>query len=443
MADIKVAMISLGCAKNLVDSEQMLYRLKNAGYVLSENAEGADVVVVNTCGFIEDAKREAIENILQLAELKKEGKIGAIIAAGCLAQRYKDEFFKELPEVDAIVGTGSYSDITEAVKAVTKGGKSEYFSDIDTYLDEGERILATPRYSAYLKIAEGCDNRCAYCVIPSIRGKYRSRKMENIIKEAKELSNRGVKEIIVIAQDITRYGTDICGERKLHELLDKISDIDGIEWVRLHYLYPDEIDERLIDTIARNDKIVKYFDIPVQHASDRILSTMNRRGDSNFLRKLFSDIRRKMPDAVLRTSFITGLPGETDEDFDILCRFAEDIGFERAGVFAFSPEEGSKAFDMPDQVDHETAVKRQEILQQILSRGADKFGRRMTGKTMRVLCEGFNKETGMFYGRSYADSPDIDGTVYFESNQKIKCGEFADVMIKSYEEYDMTGIIAG
>lgn len=434
----KIGLISLGCAKNLVDSEHMLAKVKQDGMEIVNDVADADVAIINTCGFIESAKAEAIENILETAALKKTGSLKGLIVTGCLTQRYKDEFIKEIPEVDAILGTGSYENIVEAVHAVMQGEKFNKFGNISEAESEGERVLLTPRYSAYLKIAEGCDNRCAYCVIPSLRGKFRSRKLEDILAEARALAESGTKEIIIVAQDITRYGIDLYKKRRLAELLDALCEMD-FTWVRLHYLYPDEIDDNLIDTIARQDKIVKYLDIPIQHVNNRILKAMHRRGDRKFISDLLLKLRDRIPNVVLRTSLIVGLPGETDEEFTDLCEFLQEMKIERAGVFIFSPEEGSEAAEMPDQVDDETKSRRQFIVEEIQSEVIDEFNRSMLGKALMVLCEGWDEDCERYYGRSFADSVDIDGKVFFYSKKKCVPGDFVCVTIEDSMGADLVG----
>ncbi len=433
-----VSFISLGCAKNLVNTEQMMALVKAAGHTLREDPDGADAAVVNTCGFIDSAKSEAIDQILALAELKKAGKLGKILVAGCLSQRYQDEIRAELPEIDGLLGTGSYTDIVKALEEVQAGGQPNFFGDIDHTKEEVPRVLATPRYSAYLKIAEGCNNHCAYCVIPSLRGKYRSRGMGELLQEAEGLAQSGVKELIVVAQDITRYGTDLCGKRLLPELLEKLCKMD-FHWIRLHYLYPDEVDDALIDVIAREKKILNYLDIPIQHASDRMLKAMNRRGTQADLRALFQKLREKIPGVVLRTSLICGFPGETEEDFEELCEFLKDVRIERAGVFPYSREEGSAAYSMPDQVDEDTAARRVELLIDLQSRVMDGYNEERLGGYAEVLCEGFDPEAGCYWGRTYADSPDIDGRVLFTAGGRVQAGQFVWVHITGVEDGDLTG----
>lgn len=435
-----IALISLGCAKNLVNSEQMLYLLDEAGYALSPDPEGCDAVIINTCGFIDAAKSEAIDTILQMAELKAAGKLGKIIVTGCLPERYRDDIRAELPEIDAILGVGSFADIVSALDEAFAGNSVEYFGDKNAPVDELPRVVSTGPAWAYLKIAEGCDNFCAFCAIPYIRGRYRSRSMTNILEEARSLAEHGVKELIVIAQDITKYGTDLYGKRSLAELCSKLSEIDGIEWIRLHYTYPDQFDDELIDEIASNDKIVKYLDIPIQHINDGILRAMNRHGTSDDIRRLFKDLRQRIPGLVLRTSIIAGLPGEGEAEFEQLCEFLREAKIERAGVFPFSPEEGTRAAKM-EHVDFETAQRRAELIMQLQSEIMEEFCRSQVGKTLRVLCEGYDEEQKMFFGRSYADSPDIDGRVWIASDEPVQEGAFVMVKIDSCRDGDLAGFV--
>lgn len=437
---MKVSFISLGCAKNLVNAEQMMDLVKNAGHTIVGDPDGCDAVVVNTCGFIDTAKSEAIDNILEMAQLKSEGKLKKIIVTGCLSQRYQEELKKELPEVDGVLGTGSYPEIVRALEEAMAGEKPSFFGDIDHTVEDGGRILATPGYTAYLKIAEGCDNRCSYCVIPSLRGRYRSRTFESLLEEARQLAESGVKEIIVIAQDITRYGTDLYGKRRLAELLTELCKMP-FHWVRLHYLYPDEVDDELLDTIAREHKIVKYIDIPIQHANDKILRAMNRRGTKEEITALIRKMKERIPGLVLRTSIIVGLPGEGEAEFEELCKFLEETGIQRAGVFPFSPEEGTPAASMPDQVDPDVARRRADLLTDIQSRVMDAWNEEKLGSVMEVLCEGFDHDMGCYAGRTYADSPDVDGHVWFTAGGLVPAGEFVNVRITGVSDGDLTGEI--
>jgi ribosomal protein S12 methylthiotransferase len=435
-----IGMISLGCAKNQVNAEQMLFRLREAGYQILDDPDGADLVIVNTCGFIDSAKSEAIDNILAMAELKSEGRVGKILVSGCLAQRYQEQILQEMPEVDGILGTGSYYDIVPAVKQVLAGKKFEEFGDIDGPEDACGRILTTPSYYAYLKIAEGCDNHCAYCVIPSLRGKYRSRKLEDLVEEAKQLAQSGVKELLVVAQDTSRYGIDLYGKRRLADLLKELCKIDGLVWIRVHYLYPDEMSDELIDVLAGEPKIVKYLDIPIQHIDDGILKNMNRRGNGEYIRQLLKKLRARIPGLVLRTSLITGLPGEGEQEFEKLCEFLREYRLERVGAFAFSPEEGTKAAGM-EHPDAETAQHRAEIVEELQSRIMDAYNESRLGDKMQVLCEGYDGDEGSFYGRTYADSPDIDGKIWFTSERDVKAGEFVTVQVTDACDGELVGIM--
>ncbi len=433
-----VSMISLGCAKNQVNAEQMLFRLQEAGYRVSGEPDGADLVIVNTCGFIDAAKEEAIANILQMAELKQEGRLGKILVTGCLAQRYQNEILQEMPEVDGVLGTGSYYDIASAAARVLSGRVVEEYGDINAPADEAGRILTTPGYYAYLTIAEGCDNHCAYCIIPKLRGKYRSRAMEDILREARALAERGVRELIVVAQDTSRYGMDLAGRHMLPELLHRLAEIDGIHWIRIHYLYPEDTTDEIIDAVASEEKVVKYLDIPIQHVNDRILKKMNRRGTRAELETLFRKLRERIPGVVLRTSLITGLPGEGEAEFEELCEFLREFRLERAGAFVFSPEEGTAAAKM-DYPPREDAERRAEVLTELQAGVMEEFSESLVGETLEVLCEGFDEETGLWYGRSYADSPDIDGRVFFTSETRRTPGEFVRVFIGDTEDGDPVG----
>ena len=425
------ALISLGCAKNLVNSEQMLYLLTEAGYRLVPEPEGADFAVVNTCGFIDAAKSEAIDTILSLAELKRAGRLGVLIVTGCLAERYKDSILRELPEIDAVLGVGSFGEIVEAVEAATAGRAFSRFGDKNAPVEETPRVVSTGPAWAYLRIAEGCNNCCAFCAIPQIRGRYRSRPMEQVLDEARDLAAHGVKELIVIAQDITRYGTDLYGTPALSRLCRALSETEGIRWIRLHYLYPDAFDEALIEEIAGNDKIVKYLDIPIQHINDGILKRMNRRGTGAEIRALFRNLRERIPNLVLRTSLIAGLPGEGEAEFEELCAFLREARIERVGVFPFSPEEGTPAASM-EHVDEDEARRRAALIEQLQAPIMDEFLNSLVGKMLEVLYESDDPETGLHVGRSYADSPDIDGLVFFSGD--CREGDIVPVRIKSVED---------
>ena len=436
----KIGLISLGCAKNLVDSEHMLALLRAAGWDITEDMAEADVGVVNTCGFIEAAKSEAIETILETAQYKQIGNMKGLVVTGCLVQRYADEMKKELPEIDAICGTGSYENIVDAANAALGGHKAAYMADMASAALEGGRDRLTPPYTAYFKIAEGCSNRCGYCIIPKLRGPYRSREMDALLEEARELADAGVKELIVIAQDITKYGMDLPEHKRLlPELLRQLCQLN-FTWVRLHYLYPDQITEELIDVIAEEPKIVKYLDIPLQHVSKRILRAMHRPGDGEEFAALIEKLRARIPGLVLRTSLIVGLPGETEEEFAELCTFLQETQMERVGVFEFSPEEGTEAAELPDQIDAETKANRRLIVEELQSGVLDDYNTSRHGETMDVLCEGFDEEQQLWFGRTYADSVEVDGHVYFESDGEPQEGEFVSVRITESLGPDLLGV---
>ena len=436
----KIGLISLGCAKNLVDSEHMLALLRAAGWEITEDMAEADVGVVNTCGFIEAAKSEAIETILETAQYKQTGKMKGLVVTGCLVQRYAEEMQKELPEIDAICGTGSYENIVDAANAALGGQKAAYMADMAAAALDGDRSRLTPSYTAYFKIAEGCSNRCGYCIIPKLRGPYRSREMAALLEEARELSDAGVKELIVIAQDITKYGMDLPEHKRLlPELLRQLCELN-FTWVRLHYLYPDQITDELIDVIAEEPKIVKYLDIPLQHVSKRILRAMHRPGDGEEFAALIEKLRARIPGLVLRTSLIVGLPGETEEEFAELCTFLQETQIERVGVFEFSPEEGTEAAELPDQIDAETKANRRLIVEELQSGVLDDYNTSRHGETMDVLCEGFDEEQQLWFGRTYADSVEVDGHVYFESDGEPQEGEFVSVRITESLGPDLLGV---
>lgn len=435
----RVGVISLGCAKNQVNAEQMMFLLQEAGYEILPSVEGADLVIINTCGFIDSAKSEAIDNILAMGALKEEGVIGKILVTGCLSQRYQEEILKEMPEVDGLLGTGSYGRVVETAERLLSDEKVSVFDDIDAPVDEFGRILTTPEYYAYLKIAEGCDNHCSYCVIPSLRGKYRSRTMDECLYEARMLAEDGVKELIVVAQDTSRYGIDLYGERRLPQLLRELCKIEKLHWVRVHYLYPDELTDELIDTIASEPKIVKYLDIPIQHVNDRILKKMNRRGTRAELDTLFDKLRERIPGVVIRTSLITGLPYEGEPEFEELCDWLRVHKLERVGAFAFSPEEGTPAAKM-DHPAEEIAIHRAEIVNELQSRVMDEYNASKVGLVMEVLCEGYDLDTERYFGRSFADSPEIDGRVLFQSEKTVHIGSFAMVKIIGVSDGDLVGI---
>ena len=437
----KIGFISLGCAKNQVDCERMMYRVQEAGHEVCPDVVGCDVVVINTCGFIDSAKAEAIDYILSTAGLKADGYVGKILVTGCLSQRYQDEIMKEMPEVDGVLGTGSYTEIVPAIEALLEDKQVADFGSIDAPEQETGRILTTPEHYAFLKIAEGCDNRCAYCIIPYLRGKFRSRQMDDVLYEARMLAASGVKELIVVAQDTSRYGTDLPGHKRLlPELLRELCKIEELHWIRVHYVYPDEIDDEFIEVMATEPKIVKYLDIPIQHCNSKILKLMNRRGDGAFLRDLFGKLRARIPDLVIRTSLITGLPGEGEEEFEELCKFLKEMRLERVGAFAFSPEEGTPAAEM-EFVDNEIAQKRAEVVEMIQSGIMDDYNAGMIGKKVEILVEGYDEEFEQYYGRTYADSPDIDGRVWLACDEPLTEGTFVTVCIDSCIDGDLAGYV--
>ena len=436
-----IGFISLGCAKNQVDCERMMYRVQEAGFTVVPDVVGADVVVINTCGFIDSAKTEAIDSILQMAQLKEQGLVGKILVTGCLSQRYQAEILKELTEVDGILGTGSYTEIVPAIQRVLEGDTVSDFASIDTPEQECGRVLTTPEHYAYLKIAEGCDNRCSYCIIPYLRGKYRSRQMDDILYEARTLAASGVKELLVVAQDTSRYGTDFPEHKRLlATLLRELCKIEGIQWIRVHYTYPDEIDDELIDAIAAEPKIVKYLDIPIQHCNSKILKLMNRRGDSAYLQELFRKLRQRIPGLVIRTSVITGLPGEGEAEFEELCQFLMEQRLERVGAFSFSPEEGTPAAEM-DFVDAEIAQQRAQQIEMIQSRIMDDYNAAMQGQIVRVLVDGYDEEMEQYYGRTYADSPEIDSRVWIASQDALTEGAFVDIKIDGVADGELSGYL--
>ena len=436
----KIGFISLGCSKNLVDTEVMLKKLYDAGYEITPDETEAEIIIINTCGFIESAKQEAIDNILDAAKLKEWGKCRHIIATGCLVERYREEVMSELPEVDALVGVGSLDDIVFACDAVLKGEKYTSFKDKNTSKLGGERILTTDEHTAYLKIAEGCDNRCTYCAIPLIRGKFRSRTIEDIVKEAKDLEALGVKELNLIAQDTTRYGLDIYGEYSLAQLVRAICRETKIPWIRLLYCYPDKITDELIAELRDNPRLLKYMDIPIQHISDKILKRMNRHGDKALIKETIKRLRDAVPGIVLRTTAMVGFHGESDEDFTELCEFIKEAKFDHFGAFTYSEEEGTEAVFLDGKIDEQTKQDRYDILMQTALTVTEEQNLEKIGKTYTVLCEGFDTVAEVYYGRSYLDAPDVDGRVYFTSKKKIAVGEFVDVTVTEALDYDLVGI---
>ena len=435
----KIGFISLGCAKNQVDCERMMFRVQDAGYEVRPDVVGCDVVVINTCGFIDSAKTEAIDAILQMAALKEEGLVGKILVTGCLSQRYQDEIMQEMPEVDGVLGTGSYTKIVSAIEELLNNQSIQDYGDIDAPEEETGRILTTPEHYAYLKVAEGCDNRCAYCIIPYLRGKFRSRQMDDVLYEARILAANGVKELLVVAQDTSRYGTDLPGHKRLlPALLRELCQIDGLHWIRLHYLYPDEIDDELIEVIATEEKIVKYLDIPIQHCNSKILHLMNRRGDGPFLRNVLVKLRERIPGLIIRTSVITGLPGEGEEEFHELCDFLKEMRMERVGAFPFSPEAGTPAATM-EFPDSGIAQARAQMVETIQSAIMDDYNASMLGKTVEVFVDGYDEDMEQYYGRTYADSPEIDGRVWLATDEPLTEGTFINVCLDAVVDGDLSG----
>ncbi|MBQ4232937.1 MAG: 30S ribosomal protein S12 methylthiotransferase RimO [Lachnospiraceae bacterium] len=440
MADI--LFISLGCEKNLCDSEVMLGLLAEAGHKVVDDETKADVIVINTCSFIHDAKVESIDTILEMAELKKTGKLKALVVTGCLSERYKDEILSELPEVDAIVGASSYDAIVEAVDGALEGKLPVIDKGVDyTPAYTAKRMLSTPPYMAYLKIAEGCNKRCTYCAIPAIRGHYRSERMENLVDQAERLAKDGVVELTLVAQETTLYGVDIYGKKMLPELLRKLAAIDGIEWIRVLYCYPEEITNELIDVMADEPKICHYIDMPIQHSEDSVLSRMGRRTNKEELVKAISALREKIPDITIRTTLITGFPGETEEEYESMYRFVNEMEFDRLGVFSYSPEEGTKAFDMPDQIDDSVKESRRDELMELQQAISYERDEKLVGKTFKVLVEGYLYDDDIYTGRTYMDTADIDGKVFFTSEEELISGTFVNVKITDFKEYDLIGEI--
>ena len=435
----KVSFISLGCSKNLCDTEVMLHNLHKAGFELTFEPEEAEIILINTCGFIESAKRESIDNILDAASLKEWGKCKHIIATGCLVERYREQIFEELPEVEALVGVGSLSDVAEACRAVMRGEKYSSFRDKATCPLGGGRVLTTAPHTAYLKIAEGCDNRCTYCAIPLIRGPLRSRTIEDIVNEAKQLEATGVVELNLIAQDTSRYGLDLYGKYALAELVRAITDNTNIPWIRLLYCYPDKITDELIEELRVNPRLLKYMDIPIQHISDNVLVAMNRHGGSELIRETVKRLRERVPGIVLRTTAMVGFPGETEEDFEKLCEFLKEAKFEHFGAFTYSPEEGTAAAELEQTVDEQTKQDRYDVIMQTQLTVAEELSAEKVGSTVTVLCDGFDTVAEIHYGRSYADAPDVDGKVYFTSKKRIAPGEFCKVKITEALDYDVIG----
>lgn len=440
---IKIGLVSIGCEKNRVDAEMMLYSLKEAGYEIDQNAENADVVIINTCGFIRAAKEESIDEIFNFVRLKEQGKIKAIVVTGCLSERYKHDVMKEIPQIDAVVGIGALDEIVNVIEKVLQKEKSEIFKAKENLNLNGKRLLTTPRHYAYLKIADGCSNCCTYCAIPLIRGKYRSRKMEDIIAQAKELAQGGAKELILIAQDTTRYGQDIYDKLMLPELLRELCKIEDVKWIRLLYCYPERVTNELIDTIASEEKILNYIDLPLQHVSENILKMMNRTGNAKTLSELINKLRAKTPNIVLRTTFIVGFPSETEENFEELCNFANEVQFDRMGCFTYSPEENTKAALFENQISEEIKLKRQEILMEQQNLILERKCNSLLGKNLLALIDGFDETKGCLFCRSYMDLPDVDIRIMLEHEaDKNLIGKFKKLQITSYDGYDLYGKIA-
>ena len=437
MISRKVGMISLGCPKNQVDGEALLAKLQKAGYEIVNKIEDSDVMIVNTCGFIEQAKKEAIDTILEVAEYKNAGLISAIVVTGCLAERYQDEIIKEMPEVDAVLGIGANSDIVKTCDKALCGIVTTSFPNKCYLSINDERIISTPSHWSYLKIAEGCDNRCSYCAIPGIRGGFRSRTIESCVDEAKTLAESGVKELILIAQDTTKYGQDLYGKYSLDILLKELVKIDGIEWIRLFYCYPQRITDSLINVIANEEKVCSYIDIPLQHSDKTVLKNMNRVGDGDDYRALISKMRNAIPDLALRTTFMVGFPGETDEQFENLCKFTEDVKFDKMGCFTFSPEEDTPAYDMQNQIDDAVKIRRQEVLMNKQYSITEELNKQRIGRIYKVIIDTFDGEK--YVGRSYMDSPEIDSGIIFTCDNNLNIGDFVNVEITDYNGYDLIG----
>lgn len=441
MAKYKIGFISLGCSKNLCDTEVMLHHLVSTGYELTPEETDADVIIINTCAFIESAKRESIDNILDTAWLKENRTLRGIVVTGCMAERYREELLTELPEIDALVGVGSLDRIVEAVESVIAKSETKFtaFDDKMTCRLGGDRVVTTGGGMAYMKIAEGCSNRCTYCAIPLIRGGMRSRPMEDLIAEARELESMGVRELNIIAQDTSAYGIDIYGEYRLPELIRRITEETKIPWIRLLYCYPDKITDELVHEIATNDRVLKYIDIPIQHISDSVLERMNRHGNSETIRDAVARLRREVPGIILRSTAIVGFPGETEEDFSELCAFIKEAKFERFGAFVYSREENTPAYDFEDRVDEQTAQDRYDILMRTQLSVSESWNRSRIGQTLRVLCEGFDPVSESYVGRSYAEAADIDGKIFFSSHSPVSEGELLDVKITEALDYDLVG----
>ncbi len=436
---INVGFIGLGCEKNTVNTELMIAACKARGHRIVGDLEDTHVAVINTCGFIESAKQEAIETIFEVAQLKAEGKVQKILVCGCLAERYQAEIAAELPEVDGFLGVGSFQRIADAVEAVQRGERIAWFDPNENLQLEGERILTSPPHTAYLKIADGCNNRCTYCCIPAIRGHYKSRPMEKIIEEAKTLLADGAKELILIAQDTTNYGIDLYGERRLPDLIRALAKLDGLVWLRLLYLYPDKITDELIDLFATEPKLLPYIEMPIQHAVGSVLRRMNRPGDSQTLLDLLARLRAAIPNVVLRTTLIVGFPGETEEEFEGLCNFVRQAKFDKLGVFCYSREEGTPAYDLPDQIDEEIKARRRDCIETIQADVVEALQQSLIGKELTVLTEGYDRFGECWYGRSYMEAPDIDGKIFFNGEGSIRAGEMVTVTIEDTMDFDLIG----
>lgn len=440
---IKVGFVSLGCPKNLINTEVMLAKLASEGFEIVAEDVDADVIVINTCAFIESAKQEAIDNILDIAWLKENHTLKGIVVTGCLPERYREQITEQMPEVDCILGTGSYGEICEAVRSAYAGRHFSAFGDINACPLDGERVITTQEHFAYLRIAEGCDNCCSYCVIPSVRGRFRSRPMSDIVAEAADLASLGVKEICLVAQDTTRYGQDLYGTYALDSLIHELSAIEGIKWIRLMYCYPGRITDGLVAEIAQNPKVVKYMDMPIQHISGRVLSLMNRSDAPEDIRSAVRRLRESVEGVVLRTTVITGFPSETEEEFDELKAFIKETRFERLGVFEYSREEGTPAYDMPGQIPEKIKRKRYDALMREQRRIHSEYNKSQIGKVFTVVCEGYDAVSGSYHGRSYADAPDIDGRVFFSASRRVSDGEFVRVLITDVMDYDLVGKFVG
>ncbi|MBM6751256.1 30S ribosomal protein S12 methylthiotransferase RimO [Mediterraneibacter glycyrrhizinilyticus] len=437
---MKILFISLGCDKNLVDTEVMLGLLASRGYEMTDDETQADIIVINTCCFIHDAKEESIQNILDMAEYKKEGKVKALIVTGCLAERYRQEILDEIPEVDEVLGTTAYDKILDAVDQALEGRHSVILSDLDALpLPETKRLVTTGGHFAYLKIAEGCDKHCTYCIIPKIRGNFRSVPMERLIQEAQELADQGVKELILVAQETTLYGKDLYGEKSLHRLLRELCRISGIRWIRILYCYPEEITDELIQVMKEEEKVCNYLDLPIQHASDEILKRMGRRTTKQELKDIIGKLRREIPDICLRTTLITGFPGETEEQHEELAEFVDEMEFDRLGVFTYSPEEGTPAASMPDQIDEEVKEERQAELMELQQEIAFDNAESMIGREVLVMIEGKVADENAYVGRTYRDAPNVDGLIFINTDEELLSGDFARVKVTGALEYDLIG----